>query len=66
MLALLASRPRRQEYRGRVQGPLTDGTARGAGAQVTLKNTPRGLLTRTTGPRTLSFDYASRTTPHVD
>src|SRR5688500_4370493 len=49
-----------QEYRGRVQGTLTDETQLAVpGAQVTLKNDATGVaVTRTTGPEgRYLFDY---------
>ena len=49
-----------QEYRGRVQGSLTDETQlAGPGAQVTLRNDATGVsVTRTTGPEgRYLFDY---------
>jgi hypothetical protein len=61
VLALLALTPAlAQEYRGRVQGTLTDETQLAVpGAQVTLKNDATGVaVTRTTGPEgRYLFDY---------
>src|SRR5919106_2594855 len=57
---LLATPVLAQEYRGRVQGSLTD-EAHGVlpGAQVTLRNDATGVaVTRTTGPEgRYLFDY---------
>jgi hypothetical protein len=61
VLALVALTPAlAQEYRGRVQGTLTDETQLAVpGAQVTLKNDATGVaVTRTTGPEgRYLFDY---------
>jgi len=61
VVALLAvTTARAQEYRGRVQGSLTDETQLAVpGAQVTLRNDATGVaVTRTTGPEgRYLFDY---------
>src|ERR671911_2489830 len=61
LAALLIATPALgQEYRGRVQGTLTDETQLAVpGAQVTLKNDATGVaVTRTTGPEgRYLFDY---------
>lgn len=57
---LLAMPVLAQEYRGRVQGSLTDETTLAVpGAQVTLRNDATGVsVTRTTGPEgRYLFDY---------
>ena len=57
---LLATPVLAQEYRGRVQGRLTDETQLAVpGAQVTLRNDATGVaVTRTTGPEgRYLFDY---------